>query len=109
MPRCVWGEGSFEVADDTCFDVVVDGVTTAAFTAIVDGELKLAFMPPRANCLRALRCDLPMRGRASAGCGRTVRWEPVDEVRNVRIVGDVVGRGVFVNDGALVPISTHIS
>ena len=46
-------------------------------------------------------------GRASAGCGRTVRWEPVDEVRNVRIVGDVSSVEVFVNDGALV-FSTRI-
>ena len=33
---------------------------------------------------------------------RAVRWEPVDEVRNVRIVGDVSSVEVFVNDGALV-------
>ena len=46
-------------------------------------------------------------GRDSAGCGRTVRWEPVDEVRNVRIVGDVSSVEVFVNDGALV-FSTRI-
>ena len=45
--------------------------------------------------------------RASAGCGRTVRWEPVDEVRNVRIVGDVSSVEVFVNEGALV-FSTRI-
>lgn len=45
--------------------------------------------------------------RASAGCGRTVRWEPVDEVHNVRIVGDVSSVEVFVNDGALV-FSTRI-
>jgi len=45
--------------------------------------------------------------RASAGCGRTVRWEPVDEVHNVRIVGDVSSVEVFVNDGTLV-FSTRI-
>lgn len=39
--------------------------------------------------------------------GRTVRWEPVNEVRNVRIVGDVSSVEVFVNDGALV-FSTRI-
>lgn len=36
-----------------------------------------------------------------------MRWEPVDEVRNVRIVGDVSSAEVFENDGALV-FSTRI-
>lgn len=54
------GEGSLEVAGDTCFDVVVDGVD-GAFTATVDGELKLAFVPANGELPRALRCDLPMR------------------------------------------------
>lgn len=36
-----------------------------------------------------------------------MRWEPVDEVRNARIVGDVSSVEVFVNDGALV-FSTRI-
>ena len=36
-----------------------------------------------------------------------MRWEPVNEVRNVRIVGDVSSVEVFVNDGALV-FSTRI-
>lgn len=55
------GEGSLEVAGDTCFDVVVDGVD-GAFTATIDGELKLAFVPANGELPRALRCDLPMRG-----------------------------------------------
>lgn len=54
------GEGSLEVAGDTCFDVVVDGVD-GAFTATVDGELKLSFVPAEGELPRALRCDLPMR------------------------------------------------
>ena len=36
-----------------------------------------------------------------------MRWEPVGEVRNVRIVGDVSSVEVFVNDGALA-FSTRI-
>lgn len=31
-----------------------------------------------------------------------MRWEPVDEFRNVRIVGDVSSVEVFLNDGVLV-------
>lgn len=47
------GEGSLEVAGDTCFDVVVDGVD-GAFTATVDGELKLVFVARRGQSARAL-------------------------------------------------------
>ncbi len=36
-----------------------------------------------------------------------MRWEPVDEFRNVRIVGDVSSVEVFLNDGVLV-FSTRI-
>ena len=100
------GEGSLEVAGDTCFDVVVDGVD-GAFTAIVDGELKLAFVPAEGELPARFEMRFTDKGRASAGCGRTVRWEPVDEVRNARIVGDVSSVEVFVNDGALV-FSTRI-
>ena len=100
------GEGSWEVAGDTCFDVVVDGVD-GAFTVTVDGELKLAFVPAEGELPSRFEMRFTDEGRASAGCGRTVRWEPVDEVRNVRIVGDVSSVEVFVNDGALV-FSTRI-
>ena len=100
------GEGSLEVAGDTCFDVVVDGVE-GAFTATVDGELRLSFMPAEGELPARFEMRFTDEDRASAGCGRTVRWEPVDEVRNVRIVGDVSSVEVFVNDGALV-FSTRI-
>lgn len=100
------GEGSFEVADDICFDVVVDGVD-GAFTATVDGELKLSFVPAEGELPSRFEMRFTDEGRASAGCGRTVRWEPVDEVCNVRIVGDVSSVEVFVNDGVLV-FSTRI-
>ena len=100
------GEGSLEVDGDTCFDLAVDGVD-GAFTAIVDGELKLAYVPAEGGLPSRFEMRFTDEGRASGGCGRTVRWEPVDEVRNVRIVGDVSSVEVFVNDGALV-FSTRI-
>ena len=100
------GEGSLEVADDTCFDVKVDGVGDA-FAATVDGELRLSFLPAEGELPVRFEMRFANESRASAGCGRTVRWEPVDEVRNVRIVGDVSSVEVFVNDGSLV-FSTRI-
>ena len=95
-----------EVDGDTCFDVVV-GDVDGAFTATVDGGLKLAFVPAEGNLPSRFEMRFIDEGRASAGCGRTVRWEPVDEVCNVRIVGDVSSVEVFVNDGSLV-FSTRI-
>lgn len=95
-----------EVADDTCFDVKVDGVGDA-FAATVDGELRLSFLPAEGELPARFEMRFANESRASAGCGRTVRWEPVDEVRNVRIVGDVSSVEVFVNDGSLV-FSTRI-
>ena len=100
------GAGSLEVAGDTCFDVRVDEVDDA-FAATVDGELKLAFVPAEGELPARFEMRFADESRASAGCGRTVRWEPVDEVHNVRIVGGVSSVEVFVNDGALV-FSTRI-
>ena len=100
------GAGSLEVAGDTCFDVAVDDVK-GSFAATVDGELKLAFVPDEGELPARFEMRFADESRASAGCGRTVRWEPVDEVRNVRIVGDASSVEVFVNDGALV-FSTRI-
>ena len=102
---CV-GTGSLEVAGDTCFDVRVDDVD-GSFAATVDGELLLSFLPAEGEVPARFEMRFANESRASAGCGRTVRWEPVDKVRNVRIVGDVSSVEVFVNDGALV-FSTRI-
>ena len=95
-----------EVAGDTCFDVFVDGVD-GTFAATVDGELELSFAPAEGELPSRFEMRFTDEGRASAGCGRTVRWEPVDEIRNVRIVGDVSSVEVFVNDGVLA-FSTRI-
>ena len=45
--------------------------------------------------------------RTACGCGRTTRWEPLEEVRDVRIVADVSSVEVFVNGGVLV-LSTRV-
>ena len=95
------GEGSFEVAGDTCFDIAVGGVN-GAFAATVNDELLLSFKPAEGELPARFEMHFANEDRASAGCGRTVRWEPVDDVRNVRIVADVSSVEVFVNDGVLV-------
>lgn len=40
--------------------------------------------------------------RTACGCGRTTRWEPLEEVLDVRVVADASSVEVFVNGGALV-------
>ena len=39
--------------------------------------------------------------KSGVGAGRVSRFEPLDELRNVRVVGDVSSIEVFVNDGEL--------
>ena len=39
--------------------------------------------------------------KSAVGAGRVSRFEPLDELRNVRVVGDVSSIEVFVNDGEL--------
>ena len=95
-----------QVAGDTCFDVVAEGADDA-FATTVDGELKLAFVPAEDELHARFEMRFTDEARTAAGCGRVVRWEPVDEVRNVCVVGDASSAEVFVNDGALV-FSTRI-
>lgn len=94
-----------QVAGDTCFDVVAEGADDA-FATTVDGELKLAFVPAEDELPARFEMRFADEAR-TAGCGRVVRWEPVDEVRNVCVVGDASSAEVFVNEGALV-FSTRI-
>ena len=61
------GAGSLEVDGDTCFDVVANGVD-GAFTATVDGELKLAFVPAEGELPSRFEMRFTDEGRASAGC-----------------------------------------
>lgn len=95
-----------QVAGDTCFDVVAEGADDA-FATTVDGELKLTFVPAEDELPARFEMRFTDEARTAAGCGRVVRWEPVDEVRNVCVVGDASSAEVFVNDGALV-FSTRI-
>lgn len=98
--------GAIDRAGDACFDVRVLDVA-GDFRAVVDDELELALLPAGDG----LPCRFEMRfvdsSRTAAGCGRTVRWEAVDDVSDVRIVADASSVEVFVNGGALV-MSTRI-
>lgn len=96
------GEGELAVSGDIArvFDASITGCADG-FAAELSGALHLCWKPAEGE----LPARFEMRfegGREGAGRGREVRWEPVDEVRDVRIIADASSVEVFVNDGALV-------
>ncbi len=97
---------SLEADGAVAFDIEVEGVG-AEFRAMIDDELTLALEPASDDLPQRFEMRFASGERSSAGCGRSVRWEPVDGVENVRIVADASSVEVFVNGGALV-MSTRI-
>lgn len=78
------------------FDLLVGGAhTIKSFSATVAGELVLSWDGRRF----LMRFD--DASTSSVGAGRRERFEPLDELRNVRVLGDVSSIEVFVNDGEL--------
>ena len=102
------GESELRCGCGTCFDVTVEGIETqAGFAATVDGELELSLISAEGDLPQRFETRFASGERGSAGCGRTVRWEPVESLTDVRIVADASSVEVFVNGGALV-FSTRI-
>ncbi len=88
-----------ELNVDGCkeFDLTVEGLTGRidVMRAHVGRELMLSW---GSGIFEMRFLDESME---SVGAGRKVRFERLDELRNVRIVGDVSSVEVFVNDGEL--------
>ena len=79
------------------FDLMIEGIAERGdvLRAHIADELLLTW----GGSIFELRfCDDSMD---SVGAGRKVRYERLDELRNVRIVGDVSSIEIFVNDGEL--------
>lgn len=98
--------GGLSAACAPAFDLVVTGVREG-FSAVVDDALSLAWLPAEGELPARFEMRFADASREAAGCGRGVRWESVDEVRDVRVIGDASSVEVFVNDGALA-MSTRI-
>ncbi len=78
------------------FDLMAYGKRPmTSFAATIADELTLSWDGSRF----AMRFSDP--DKASVGAGRVERFEELDDLRNVRIVGDVSSIEVFVNDGEL--------
>ena len=90
------GEGSLEVAGSRAFDLLVEDVDSdQPLTITLAGQMQLTWRERRFE-MRFLD-----EGMESTGAGRKSRFEYLDELRNVRVVGDVSSVEVFVNDGEL--------
>ena len=78
------------------FDLLVGGAhTIKAFNATISEELELSWDGERFVMRFNDTSD------HAVGAGRKERFEQLDELRNVRVVGDVSSIEVFVNDGEL--------
>lgn len=92
------GTGSLAVEDASAFDLVVEGPAErlGSCRIVLAGELAVSWTDGRLE-LRFLE-----EGSDSVGAGRRVRWEPLEGLRNLRVIGDTSSVEVFANDGELV-------
>ena len=87
---------SIEASDARAFDLLVEQVNS-------DDELTIALADQLQIMWRDRKFELRFTNEdmESVGAGRRSRFEYLDELRNVRVVGDVSSIEVFVNDGEL--------
>lgn len=91
------GEGTLSDASARTFDLMIDQINTdePLTVQLAGGELQLTWRD------RRFEMSFAKGEIRSAGAGRKTRFEELDELRNVRVVGDVSSVEVFVNDGEL--------
>ena len=90
------GFEDLEVGDTRCFDLMVYGkLPLQSLDVTIADELHLTWDGSRFE-MRFSDTD-----KQAVGAGRVSRFEPLDELRNLRVVGDVSSIEVFVNDGEL--------
>lgn len=104
--------GTLEVEGEAarCFDLAIEageGRALAGCRVTVAGELALSVLPAGDGLPARLEMRFLDASRDAAGCGRTVRWEPLDGARDLRVIGDSSSVEVFAADGALA-MSTRI-
>lgn len=92
----LWAPEAISADDVKTFDLVVYGKTAfKSLKALISDELELSWDGERFE-MRFLDTD-----KAAVGAGRASRFEPLDALRNLRVVADVSSVEVFVNDGEL--------
>lgn len=90
-----FANASLTVEGAKCFDMEVVGIHSRDFKATIARELTLSWEKGKF----AMRFQ--DQGEKSVGAGRMQRFERLDDLRNVRVVGDTSSIEVFVNDGEL--------
>ena len=90
-----FSDASLYAEGTKCFDLEIVGIQSRDFRAVISRELELAWEDGR-FALRFLD-----QSEKSVGAGRMQRFEHLDKLLNVRVVGDASSIEVFVNDGEL--------
>ncbi len=90
------GTGALTGKDMRSFDLFIDGVNSDEKLTVTLGEqLRLTWRD------RRFEMRFTDESLEAVGAGRKSRFEFLDELRNVRVVGDVSSVEIFVNDGEL--------
>ena len=101
---CTEEEGSIACEPGEAFDVEIDGIEEGCAVRL-HGGLSIAWLRAGDNLPARLELrftDAEPGDRTGIGCGRTVRWEPLDRLTCLRIVADASSVEMFANDGELV-------
>ena len=102
--ECAEGAGALACEPGEAFDVEIDGIEEGC-SVLLHGGLSVAWLHAGDNLPARLELrftDVEPGNRAGMGCGRTVRWEPLDRLTRLRIVADASSVELFANDGELV-------
>ena len=90
------GDEKLEVEGVKCFDLMAyHSLPMKSFDATIADELHISWDGSK------FELRFSDESKTSVGAGRVSRFEHLDELRNVRIIGDVSSIEVFVNDGEL--------
>ena len=90
-----FSNAALDAENTKCFDMEVVGIQSRDFQATIADELELLWDKGRFTMRFA------DQGEKSVGAGRMQRFEHLDYLNKVRVVGDTSSIEVFVNDGIL--------
>ena len=90
-----FNDGELSATGTKCFDLEVVGIQSRDFHATIADELELTW-EDGVFAMRFSDTD-----EKAVGAGRKERFEKLDNLLNVRVVGDTSSVEVFVNDGIL--------
>ena len=96
----VTGELAIEGDAARCFDFIAMGIDASFELVLADG-LRLAWLPAGEGLPARLELRFLDESRGGIGFGRTVRWEPLNRLADLRVVGDASSVEPFANGDEL--------